>query len=402
MALTEAEELELLELEAAETEEPPQQTEQEQIMSEIRNEPGLQDVSLKTMVEAPFMAADIAGHEAAVYAAEKGVDPRLAALGGTAVQMIPHGLLAAKSIASGGVEKLANVVRKPISKLKAYAQSLKGPGVEEARAFGEKTLADFTVKPKRSALIEKLGQKKIDPMQDVQSTLRTKLKELPEEQVRFQAASEKASKLAGSNLGAIESKHGISFKEMGVPSVPENTAKFVSQMEAMAKQTPEAINSIMPLKAQQTLRKQAQMILKSNIPGELKSSISSGKKSIEQAMELTLGEEFANARQAVAKTEQSLEGVTAKFTTKRSKLGAETTRTANEIATQKTRIARLLKQSKLAEGKQLDKIESDLANIVYQATIREAKIRKLKSIGWATGAAAIGLGGPAAVISALK
>lgn len=334
--------------------------------------------------------------------------PEVAAGIGTGISMIPD--IIASGLGGKFAKKGASVVAKGASKaatpFKKAVALVKSPGEAEARAAGEAVLSKFKATPKRADVIEKIGKTNLSKLQEKLLRQEYTLKGLPAEKVEKLATKGKALSETGKTLESLESEAGLSFKELGIPKPPKQVRRFANVMKKYADLTEEQILNRRNIKGNigkvQNLRKRAQLAKKMSIPTEYKALIGRGQEKLAAIVDSEIGESYSAARQAWKALDDEISNIPSQFIKKKSSIQQALSQTKAEITQQKSHISDLLKQSKKADSKKLLKIESELAESVSQATIRDAKLKKLKALGWATGAAAIGLGGPAAIIGALK
>lgn len=226
----------------------------EPIPMDVYNEAGAKPLDLQVGFDLPFQAADIAGEKGAEFAAKKGINPTLAAASGTAIQMIPDALLAAKAV-------------KPLAKgaelVKSIGKNLiKGPNAEEIAA-AQQTLKELPIKLRqKTAILEELD------------------------------------KAARKGIGIAEEKAGLSMKE--IPQVPKDVTGFANEMKVYSQYTPEQLKEVIPVERLQELKKIAQVAKRGNILPEEQAFINQGVEKIDQAIAQTnpeIGQELSKFRE---------------------------------------------------------------------------------------------------------
>lgn len=412
MALTEAEELELLELEELEAEASSQKKSglekavgiSEKVQGAVawpfqkaaEYIPGVAPVlgavgKVAETVQKPF---DIAGEKVAEFGGKIGVSPEVSAGIGTGVSMIPD--IAASIAGAGPAKKGAQLgakgVKAATSPIRKAVKLLKEPGEAEAKALAEQTRAAIKLKPTLAEKAVKRGKERIAP-------LTKKLQEAEQYKAGIKLTSaEKQTALesqlseAGKEIGKLEEAAGLGLKQLPLPKPVTKARRFAQLMGKIADSPVETLGTKYDITKIQSMRKQAQIAAKSSgIPSEYKVLINQGREKLGQTLDTKLGESFEVAR----KNWQALDDKLAELpqeTLKKQTVSSQLLRsTKAEIAKEKERISKLVQRSKKIDARNLAKVEAQLTSSIAKAAKRDAIISKLKtlSIG-AAGAAGVG------------
>lgn len=427
MALTEAEELELLELEALEAGETPEESKvpwyqkvadvEKGLLSKITPSDktmealgqGIQQSQLAVKKLFPMQSyaqdqtmklleiPEVAGEAIAEKGPSLGLSPEVSAGIGTAVKMAPD--IAAAPFA---VKPAASLLRKGLSKVTSPITGLKNlikaPGKEVAESTAKRTLLEAKTSPKRTSLVESLTEKKISPIREESRRVSEEMKSLGEKQVTEKQSLESRLSKSKEQLEGLEREKGLSFTELGVPG--EVTAKqapqYINSAKALANKTKEEILSQFRPEEIQKLRKQYQSFAKTQSP-EVAALVGKAESRLGEAIEQVIGNDYASARAVFRESKDAIKNLPSTFKAEKSKLGTKLETIKNEIKKNEDLAYTLIKKAKKSDLRRQTGLQIKMAKLVEDAAKRDEKLKKILKAALAVGTG----GGAAAGIGAL-
>lgn len=357
---------------------------------EVTNEPGLQDVTLKAGVEAPFMAADIAGEKAAEKIGKTGHPLIGGAVGGT-IQTLPYALMAGKAIMK--TPAIAEGISRPF---KAVGEFLNRPGEAEARLSTEEMMSRFRPNQAQNKL-RTLAESMIEQPTKNIGQAKQAITQVGIEHEAKKAGLEAFRQESGKEMGRIESKIGVEFKS--TPEFerflkqPGKVAKFASQMEKIGNTSPEELAAKHAPKDLQLWRKTAQEATKKGGLSDLaNASMQKGREAAAQALELQ-SKEFGIERSTYKGILNKLDALPIETKARQSALRKYVISEQEKLSTIKREITDLKKAASAADKAEAADIKQKAIKMIREGQQQDKKIKYLK---WAVVGTALGGGGTVA------